>query len=326
MRWKPGLAAPVALAAAVWGLAPGSVPPATPAEKSLEMAVTVDDLPLGGAPMDLAGTRQLNTRLLVALARNGIPATGFVNEEKLYVTGEVDGRIGILRAWLAAGMDLGNHTFSHPSLHVTPLDEFEEDVIRGETVTKMLLEESGRRMRWFRHPFLRTGPSPELRREFEAFLERKGYTVAPVTIDNSDWLYAWVYRHALESGDDATAERAVKGYIEFTERQIDFCEKAAATILGRQPRHVLLLHDNRLNADYLDAVAGIVRKRGYRFVTLDRALEDPAYQRPDTYAGPAGVAWLFRWDHAGKKQVDWKLEPEPAAWVTKMWESRSAGN
>jgi len=290
------------------------------------MAVTVDDLPLGGAPMDLAGTREINTKLLVALARSGIPAVGFVNEKKLYVEAEIDARVGILRAWLSAGMDLGNHTFSHPSLQITPLAEFEEDVVRGETVTKMLLEEAGRKIRWFRHPFLRTGPTLEVRREFESFLARKGYTVAPVTIENSDWLYAWVYHQAIEAGDDATAARAAQEYLEFTERQIDFCEKAATTILGRQPRHVLLLHDNRLNADHLDEVVEIVHKRGYRFVTLERALEDPAYALPDTFAGPAGVAWLFRWDHAGKKQVDWKQEPEPASWVTKMWQSRSSGN
>jgi len=220
-------------------------------------------------------------------------------------------------------MDLGNHTFSHPSLQVTPLDEFQEDVVRGEIVTKRLLAEAGRKIRYFRHPFLRTGPSLKVRQDFENFLERKGYTVAPVTIENWDWLYAMVYRDALEEQDAATAKRVAAAYLEYTQSQIAFCENAALTILGRQPRHVLLLHDNQLAADTLDDLAALIAKRGYTFVTLDRALEDPTYKSPDTYAGPAGASWLFRWDATGERKVDWKQEPEPQEWVRKMYEDRS---
>ena len=77
-------------------------PAARPDPATLEMAITIDDLPLGGEPLDLAATQTINARLLEALARNKIPATGFVNEQKLHVTGEVDARISILRSWIEA--------------------------------------------------------------------------------------------------------------------------------------------------------------------------------------------------------------------------------
>lgn len=58
---------------------------------------------------------------------------------------------------------------------------------------------------------------------------------------------------------------------------------------------MLLLHANALNADHFDGLASMMRRRGYRFVSLERALEDPAYGSEDRYAGKGGITWLHRW-------------------------------
>lgn len=55
------------------------------------------------------------------------------------------------------------------------------------------------------------------------------------------------------------------------------------------------------------------RRRGYTFVTLGRALEDPAYQLPETYVGRRGVSWIHRW--ATSKGMAAKREPDPPQWV-----------
>jgi hypothetical protein len=44
-----------------------------------------------------------------------------------------------LNLWLENGLELGNHTFAHTSLNRVPLQTWQEDVERGETVTRMLL-------------------------------------------------------------------------------------------------------------------------------------------------------------------------------------------
>jgi len=36
-------------------------------------------------------------------------------------------------------------------------------------------------------------------------------------------------------------------------------------------------------------------KRGYRFITLEDALSDPAYSLPDSYVGEEGTSWLDHW-------------------------------
>ena len=288
---------------------------------SREIAVTFDDLPLGGPEVGLPRLRTMTAALLATLKREGVTAVGLVNESKLYRPGEIDERTAVLKDWLDAGHELGNHTFSHPSFFDTPLAAFQEDVIRGETVTRMLLAEKGQKLRYFRHPFLRTGPTLETRAAFEKFLAERGYTVAPVTVENADYVYNAIYTRAKTKGDQATMRRMAEGYVRYTEAQLDFQEGVARKLLGRPMRHVLLLHANELNADALDEVLAIFKRRGYRFVTLERALEDDAYRLPDTYAGRVGVSWLFRWTRSQGVPIDWSQEPEPPEDVRKLYEA-----
>lgn len=86
-----------------------------------------------------------------------------MNEYGLYgfereVKGEPDQNgIALLQMWLDAGLELGNHSFAHTDLHATSPAKFEEDVIRGETVTRKLLQQKAMQLRYFRHPYLHTG-------------------------------------------------------------------------------------------------------------------------------------------------------------------------
>jgi len=47
------------------------------------LAVTVDDLPIGGEDPGLPAVREVNLNLVLTLKREGIPAVGFVNASKL---------------------------------------------------------------------------------------------------------------------------------------------------------------------------------------------------------------------------------------------------
>src|SRR3984893_11351772 len=119
-----------------------------------QVAITIDDLPAGSAnSMDAPTITEMTTKLLTTLRDEKVPAVGFVNEKKLYKLGEVDERIKALRMWLDYGFELGNHTFSHSSLNRVGLKAWEDDVIQGESVTRMLLAEHKMTLRYFRHPF-----------------------------------------------------------------------------------------------------------------------------------------------------------------------------
>jgi peptidoglycan/xylan/chitin deacetylase (PgdA/CDA1 family) len=283
------------------------------------VAVTIDDLPVISVRRDLATKTAITRKLLKAIKANRVPAIGFVNENMLMSNGQRDARrVALLQMWIDANLELGNHTFSHPDLHRIPLDKFKEDVIRGEEVTKELLKAKGRELRYFRHPFLHAGNSLEIRRDFESFLRDRGYRIAPVTIDNSEWIFARAYDNALARGDKAQAKRVAASYIPYMEEKFAYFEQQSMALFGYEMKQVLLIHSNALNADYFDELARMIKKRGYEFITLDEALTDKAYTSPDTYAGPAGITWIHRWAiTAGKGKDFFKGEPRTPAFVMK---------
>ncbi|MFN7946905.1 MAG: polysaccharide deacetylase family protein [Blastocatellia bacterium] len=270
---------------------------ATPQTSPREIVITFDDLI--GAPQtsDLKLIQTINRKLIQTITAHKIPAIGFVNEGKLFVNGgkEVAARTAILKSWVDAGLELGNHTYSHADFFNTPPARFEADLIRGEAVTRRLLEARGKRLRYFRHPFLNTGPNLETRTAFEKFLVTRGYTVAPVTVDNQDYVFAAVYASALARNDRAMMERVAEAYVPYMEAMLELFEKHSVSLLGREMKQTLLLHDNALNADHFDKLVQMMKRRGYKFISLEDALRDRAYNLPDTYTGRSGMSWLQRW-------------------------------
>ena len=283
-----------------------------------EIAVTFDDLP--AMPSGIDQMEGITRRLLASIKRNNVPAIGFVNEHRLYQNGVLDERaVALLRQWLDAGLELGNHTYSHIGIDRASLDEYKADVIRGEAVTRRLLAEKSRPLRYFRHTQLRTGPTLEYKQGLSRFLSERGYTVAPVTIDNNDYIFADVYTNAKRRGDKATMKRVADEYIPYLERVFDHFEKLSAEFLGYEVKQTLLLHANELNADYFDQLCQMMRRRGYAFITLEEALKDKAYSLPDAQANK-GLSWLHRWMMA--KGLPVKMEPLEPDFVSKLFQTR----
>lgn len=292
-----------------------------PDASTRRMAVTFDDLPLTASARTPVAAQERITRALVgAIVARGIPAVGFVNEGKLEVDGAVDPRrVALLRAWLEAGLELGNHTYSHPDLHRISAEEFVADLVRGEAITRDLLEGSGQPLRWFRHPFLHTGRSLATRDSVHAVLTERGYRVAPVTIDNSEYIYAAAYDVASADGDTATARRVAEGYVAYMMDVVAYYEAQSDALFGRKIPHVLLVHANALNARGFGTLADRLAAHGYAFVPLGEAVADPAYGAPDEYVGPGGITWLHRWAlTAGKRGAFFAGEPEVPGWVAEI--------
>jgi peptidoglycan/xylan/chitin deacetylase (PgdA/CDA1 family) len=262
-----------------------------------QVAITFDDLPVvSRLYTENADQDRLTRRLLAAVRAHHVPSIGFVNEGKMYRDGALDsGQVALLRLWTEAGAELGNHTYSHIDLHRASFEDFARDFARGDSVTRRVLATVGRKPRYFRHPFLHTGRDLDTRAKLNDSLAAHGYRVAPVTIDNSDYLFAVAYERALATRDNKGARNVAREYIAYMERVFSYYERQSTTLLGREIPQVLLLHANTLNADTFDALARMIEARGYAFVPLDQALTDTAYASADTYVGPAGITWLHRW-------------------------------
>ena len=312
--------APVASTPA--GAAPGSagaarLPEAASADRAI--ALTFDDLPgvaVGTGGCDPGALGALNDRLLAVLERNDVPAVGLVTGSRMCDGAPADALLAIYRAWLEDGHTLGNHTFSHRDLNQVELDWYTADIERNERLLEGAREGRHAR-RWFRAPFLHYGDTRAKHAGLVRWLAANDYTVARVSVDNQEWVFADVYARAKARGDSAVMTRVGEAYIPFMDSVLAFFEARTTEVLGRYPPQVLLLHVNELNADRMDALVAMIRSRGYRLIPMEEALSDPWYAEPDGYVGPRGLAWLHR-RASTEGAADWPEEPREPAWLAEL--------
>lgn len=281
--------------------------------------ITFDDLPATHG--NLEDMQYITSSLLKVLVEHQVPAIGFVNESKLYSNNSPnDSYIELLSSWLEAGMDLGNHTYSHIFIDNATIEEYKKDVLRGEIITRPLVEKYRKELIYFRHTQLRTGPTDEYKKELDDFLRKQKYTIAPVTIDNDEYIYAYCYKEAIKHGNNDEAEMIKKAYLEYMEGVFQFYESQSHEFLGYEPRQILLLHANLLNADAMNDLILMIKDRGYRFIALEKALTDSAYSLPEVQADK-GISWLHRWMIA--EGVQPKEQPAPSKWVINLFNQYS---
>jgi peptidoglycan/xylan/chitin deacetylase (PgdA/CDA1 family) len=291
--------------------------------------VTVDDFPYASGsstPPSLGDAKTaelINRKLLHAFAQAHIPATGFVIEQDAEQIGIGTGR-RILKQWTRPEFDLGNHTYSHADSDTLSVDDFEQEIIRGENTIGPLLQEVSRKPQYFRFPYNHTGDTKGKHDAIAAFLAARGYRLAPCTIDNSDYEFNTTYVLALERHDKETAATLRADYLSYTAAEIDWHSKLDKQVFGYEVSHVMLLHDNQLNADTGSDIIGLFQQRGYRFVTLE-ALQDPAYATPETYITKLGFMWGYRWAKELSVKVNGRDEPEPPAWIDRYVKETHAG-
>ncbi len=229
----------------------------------------------------------------------------------------VPAEVALLRQWLDAGFELGNHTYSHMSLHDNPLADYFADIEKGDVVIKSLMAPKNQRPRYFRHPYLWTGTSLETKAAVEKFLKDRGYTIAPVTVDNADYIFARAYDLALDAGDKQGAEKIAAAYVPYIEAKTDYWERQSQKLFSRDINQILLLHANRLNSHVFSKIAKMFRSRGYRFLTLEEALKDDAYSLPDRFIKRNGISWIHRWALDRGSNMILPNEPEVPGFVMK---------
>lgn len=289
-----------------------------------QVCFSFDDLPLVSYGItDSVYQQQLMNRLVASLNKHSIPAIGFVNERKLH---EKDGtiipfQVGILNTWVNSELELGNHTFSHPDYNKVSFAEYTNNIIEGETISKRILAEKGPSLRYFRHPFLHVGNTKEKADSLDNFLKERGYTVAPVTIDNEDYLFAVAYKRVSVKSDTVLMRQIRNDFVEYIGKKTDYYEKQSQALFGRNIPQILLLHASLLNSDCTSLLATMFEKNQYEFVSMDEALRDKAYQSPVTVYSNWGISWIDRWALSqGKKGDFFKDEPTTPDYIKTMAE------
>lgn len=289
------------------------------------VAMTFDDLPFAGAlPANPAADQRMalkaNKAIQRALRVHSAPAIGFVNESKLRELGTAG--LTILKSWNQGSFMLGNHGFAHADSNSLTLTQIEQEIDRGELTIRPLVNRAGRTLRYFRFPYNHVGDTEEKRVAIERLLALRGYRLAASTIDTSDYLFARAYDRAIVQSDAAMQEKIKEAYLDYTKQQVSYYADLNSTVLGYEPPEVMLLHLNNLNAAVMERILKMLEDFNYRFVTLDQAQSDPAYERTPAVATKFGPMWGYRWARERGLRVDGSREKEPPQWVLSYGEGK----
>ena len=259
-----GAAAPVPVGPSERGVAKGPA-----------IAITFDDIPAHG-PLVPGQTRVDVIRAITgALAAGKAPAFGFLNAG--FGLDAPDDAAKAIAAWRAAGLPLGNHTYSHANLDKAGAAAFSADVVRNEA--PLATTAKGTDWHWFRYPFLSEGSTPSVRDAARAGLRARGYRVAAVTMSFNDFSWNPVYA-ACSVKRDAGAIASLEASFLHDARAAALAARARAKAqVGRDIPYVLLMHVGAFDARMLPKLLALYREMGFRFVTLPEAEADLYYSR-----------------------------------------------
>ncbi len=289
------------------------------------LLVTVDDLPIAMTRLhpDAADRARITKGMLDVLRRHKVPALGFVVGD--HVLGPADN--DLLRMWLDAGHELGNHTFGHLSFTRTAPAEYIADAEKGRQGLAGLLAERGAKVRFFRFPFLREGDSEAKLDAMRAYLAESGQRTMPVTIDTQDWSYEEPWVAARKLGDRRARERAfetiAEEYHEALHLEVATHEAVGDELFGRPVAQVLLLHANEVGVAQWDRLFTWLEQRGYRFASADEVLADPALSEPHRYVAPFGPGL---WDRIGEAKSREKALAEVKALIATQTDAWNRGD
>jgi peptidoglycan/xylan/chitin deacetylase (PgdA/CDA1 family) len=252
---------------------------------ALEIAITFDELPAARSFGEV-DREAINYLFLDALKRHQVTATGFVVGE------QIEDSYDILGQWLNAGHRLGNLTFSGQDYNQLGPEQFIADIRRGADALEPMLSGFGQKERYFRYPYQHYGESVERKEAVARYLEETAPTVCPASVIPEDYLYNLNLIKLGKTPDSAKYEQLMNDYLNHVLDEVERVDALAKRMVGRPVRHILLLRANRLNAVFLDEMLMAMEAEGYKFITLDRALEDDVYQKPEAYFGLKGLGYL----------------------------------
>ena len=282
------------------------------------LLVTVDDLPIPSRRLhpDDAGRERVTRDLLAALGKHGIKAVGLVTWRN--VSGPADEKL--LDLWLEAGHELGNHSFGHPDYPRTDTEAYVADMERGRAALAAFLEKRGRKLRFFRFPYLREGHTRAKLDRMREWLKQTGQRNLPVTIDDQDWSFEEPWLKAKAAGDAAALARLGEDYQHALRLESLLYTAAGDALFERTTPQIILLHANAVGAAQWDALFTWLRGRGFRFASADEVLADPAFSEPHDFVGRYGGSLWDRIRHVrrqarARKEIGELLAKQAADWT-----------
>lgn len=267
-----------------------AVPAAAQGEKRI--ALSFDDVPRARGPFFTPDERA--RRIIGQLRSVRAPQAAF-----FVVPGQLeddDGKGGARRiaGYVRAGNVIANHTFSHRHLSEMDAAVYLSDI---DAANRWLRGRPGYRP-WFRFPFLDEGGRDKAKRDaVRAGLAARGLRNGYVTAESSDWNIEGLTAQAVKARKPIDRAALRDLYVSWHVEAADFADGLMQKAIGRQPVHVLLLHETDLAALYIGDLVKALRRDGWTVVGADEAYADPLGRlAPDTPSAVGTLTEALAWE------------------------------
>jgi peptidoglycan/xylan/chitin deacetylase (PgdA/CDA1 family) len=135
----------------------------------------------------------------------------------------------------------------------------------------------------------------EKRRAVRAYLKAHGYRIAQVSLDWEDYLWNFAYARCMAKNDTKSMEWLRSSYLSTASTFLDLGREQAKLIYGHEIDYVLLMHLGAYSSTILPDALDLLKKKGFKLVTLEEAESDAAYDGdPDVGLHDAGTM-LDQW-------------------------------
>lgn len=251
-----------------------------------QIAITIDDVPMGAKG---GMTRTERTQRIIDVLRKHIVRAA------IFVTGKNvndDEAKRVIRMWDDAGHIIGNHSQSHLYYNSDKVsfDQYAKDALYKEQNIKHLKHFT----KIYRFPYLKQGETKQKRDAMRNFLKANGYAHGYVTVDTSDWYIDQRMREKLKKNKNADLKLYKKYYLDHIKTCVASYDDLAKKVVDREVKHTLLVHDNYLNALFLDDVIAMLKENGWTIIDADIAFGDPIFARePDIVPAGESIIWAL---------------------------------
>jgi hypothetical protein len=176
-------------------------------------------------------------------------------------------------------------TFQRRKLKRVSAEQFVEDIAKNDAfLFPPGASNVGKSpLRFFRYPQVRANKDPQKRAEVSAWLKKKGYLDAPVSVGGKDAQFSQVYCAALARDDRSCANFVKAVYISTLMERTVQARKAANELGGHEAKLIVGVGANQLICDSLGEILDAYKARGVRFISLSEALKDPLYSAGDVW-------------------------------------------
>jgi len=235
----------------------------------------VDDLPGGGPEVGGYTHVQIMKDIVGVLRAHHVQyATGFVVGSMLDTPPD---RHEAIDAWVEAGFEVGNHTYSHDKIGDIGLDAYMKDVLLDRPVVDALEKRTGQKHSYFRFPYFDEGDTPSERRTLANLLAAQHYVLSRASVMFTDTDWADAYLRCAERNDAEALEGLGKSYVDNAVAQLKWSVAAAHDVVGHAIPQVLVFHTNVLVAKNLDALLTAYEREGVHYIPLSETLTEPVY-------------------------------------------------